>query len=197
MADLPIRTERLILRPWRDGDRDAAWTMAQDEEVMRYLPALDRAGSDAMVDRFMAMQAEHGHTFWVVERRADGAFLGMCGMAPPRNPLVEYEIGWRLARHAWGQGYAQEAARATLDWAWANRAMPAIVAITVAYNRASWTLMERIGMKRAVDEDFEHPSLPQGHPLRPHILYRTGDPHDPDRPQRYDRPVQRHLAAHP
>jgi RimJ/RimL family protein N-acetyltransferase len=176
MADLPIFTERLILRPWEDRDRDAAWAMAQDAEVMRYLPALDREGSDAMVGRFMAMQAEHGHTFWVMERREDGVFLGMCGMAQPRPPLVEYEVGWRLARHAWGQGYAQEAARATLDWAWANREMPAIVAITVMENRASWTLMQRIGMLRQLDEDFEHPSLPEGHPLRPHILYRIGRP---------------------
>jgi RimJ/RimL family protein N-acetyltransferase len=176
MADRPILTDRLILRPWRDSDRDAAWAMAQDAEVMRYLPALDRLGSDAMVDRFMAMQAEHGHTFWVVERRADGAFLGMCGMAQPRDPLVEYEVGWRLARHAWWQGYAQEAAHATLAWAWANRAMATIVAITVKDNRASWSLMERIGMARAVDEDFEHPSLPAGHPLRPHILYRIHRP---------------------
>lgn len=176
MADLPILTDRLILRPWEDRDRDAAWAMALDEAVMRYLPALDRAGSDAMVDRFMAMQAEHGHTFWVVERRADGAFLGMCGMAQPRDPLVEYEVGWRLARHAWGHGYAQEAARATLDWAWANRAMATIVAITVPDNRASWTLMERIGMTRRAEDDFEHPSLPEGHPLRPHILYRIERP---------------------
>jgi RimJ/RimL family protein N-acetyltransferase len=95
---------------------------------------------------------------------ADGAFLGMCGMAQPRDPLVEYEVGWRLARHAWGRGYAQEAARATLDWAWAHRAMPTIVAITVPDNRASWTLMERIGMTRRAEDDFEHPSLPEGHP---------------------------------
>ena len=88
MADLPIVTERLILRPWEDRDRAANWAMAQDEAVMRYLPPLDRAGADAMVDRFTGMQAEHGHTFWVVEGRADGAFLGMCGMAPPRDPLV-------------------------------------------------------------------------------------------------------------
>jgi RimJ/RimL family protein N-acetyltransferase len=176
MADLRIETDRLILRPWQDGDRDANWAMAQDVEVMRYLPALDRAGADAMVDRFMAMQADHGHTFWVVERRADGVFLGMCGMAQPRDPLVEYEVGWRLARDAWGAGYGQEAARATLDWAWANRAMSTIVAITVADNRNSWTLMERIGMIRARGEDFDHPSLPEGHPLRRHILYRIGRP---------------------
>lgn len=176
MAEFRLEAERLILRSWQATDREANWAMAQDEAVMRYLPALDRAGADAMVDRFMAMEAEHGHTFWVMESRADGAFLGMCGMAQPRDPLVEYEIGWRLVRSAWGQGYAQEAARATLAWAWANRAMPSIVAITVPANRASWTLMERIGMARYADEDFEHPSLPEGHPLRPHILYRIGRP---------------------
>lgn len=176
MADVRLETDRLILRSWRDEDREANWALAQDTEVMGYLPALDRAGAEAMVDRFMAMDDEHGHTFWVVERREDGAFLGMCGMAPPRDPLVEFEIGWRLARHAWGQGYAQEAARATLGWAWANRAMPTIVAITVKDNRASWTLMERLGMIRYAAEDFEHPSLPVGHPLRPHVLYRIERP---------------------
>jgi RimJ/RimL family protein N-acetyltransferase len=103
MADFRLETERLILRSWQDSDRDANWAMAQDEAVMRYLPALDRAGADAMVDRFMAMEAENGHTFWTLERREDGAFLGMCGMAPPRDPLVEYEVGWRLVRHAWGR----------------------------------------------------------------------------------------------
>jgi RimJ/RimL family protein N-acetyltransferase len=81
MDNLPIITDRLILRPWHDGDRDAAWAMAQDAEVMRYLPPLTREGSDAMIDRMMAMQAEHGHTFWVMDQRADGAFLGMCGFA--------------------------------------------------------------------------------------------------------------------
>lgn len=176
MAEFRLETERLILRSWQDSDRAASWAMAQDGEVMRYLLTLDRAGADAMVDRFMAMEAEHGHTFWALERRADGAFLGMCGMAPPRPPLVEYEVGWRLMRHAWGQGYAQEAARATLAWAWANRPMPTIVAITVPDNRASWTLMERIGMARAAGEDFEHPSVPEGDPLRLHRLYRIHRP---------------------
>jgi RimJ/RimL family protein N-acetyltransferase len=176
MADFRLETERLILRSWRDSDREPFWAMAQDEEVMRYLPALDRAGADAALARGVAMEAEHGHCFWALERREDGAFLGMCGMAPPRDPLVEYEVGWRLMRHAWGQGYAQEAARATLAWAWAKRPMPTIVAITVPDNRASWTLMERIGMTRAADEDFEHPSLPEGHPLRLHRLYRIHRP---------------------
>ena len=176
VAEFRLETDRLTLREWTDADRDGAWAMAQDPEVMRYLPVLDRAGSDAMVDRMIAMQAAHGHTFWVMERRADGQYIGMCGMSPPREPLVEYEIGWRLARAAWGHGYAQDAARATLDWAWANRDMPTIVAITVADNQRSWGLMARLGMAHHRNEDFEHPSLPPGHPLRPHILYRIHRP---------------------
>ena len=171
-----IATERLILRTWRNSDRDAAYAMACDSEVMRYLPALTRETSDAMIDRMMAMQAEHGHTFWVAERRGDGAFLGMCGMSPAREPLVEYEIGWRLRRAAWGQGYAQEGARATLEWAWANRDMTSIVAITVPANLPSRKVMERIGMAYAPAEDFEHPSLPAGDPLRQHVLYRIHRP---------------------
>lgn len=171
-----IETARLILRPWEDRDRDAAYAMTQDAAVMAYLPALDRAGSDAMVDRMMAMQAEHGHTFWVMERKDTGAMLGMCGFCPPRPPLVEYEIGWRLARAAWGQGYGTEAARATLDWAWAHRTMASIVAITVHANARSRALMERIGMAYAPSEDFDHPSLAPDDPLRPHVLYRIHRP---------------------
>lgn len=176
MADLRIEAERLILRPWRDADRDAAWAMAQDPEVMRYLPPLDRAGSDAMIDRMMAMQTEHGHTFWVMERKGDGALLGMCGFCPPRAPLVEHEIGWRLARAAWGQGYGTEAARATLAWAWAHRPIGSIVAITYRGNLRSRALMQRIGMDHAPAEDFDHPSLVEGDPLRPHVLYRIKRP---------------------
>jgi RimJ/RimL family protein N-acetyltransferase len=169
---LPIITERLILRPWQDRDREPAYAMTQDEEVMRYLPPLDRAGSDAMIGRMMAMQAEHGHTFWALEERATGAFLGMCGFCPPRPPLAEYEIGWRLARAAWGKGFATESARAVLEWAWANRDMASIVAITYRGNRKSRALMERIGMAYMAEEDFEHPALVETDPLRPHVLYR-------------------------
>lgn len=181
MADaLPIITPRLILRPWEDRDRDAAWAMAQDPEVMRYLPPLTREGSDAMIDRMMAMQAEHGHTFWVLERRGerreDGQFLGMCGFCPPRPPLVEYEIGWRLAREAWGQGYGTESARAVLDWAWAHRDMATIVAITTRENTKSRALMGRIGMVHAPHEDFDHPALLETDRLRPHVLYRIARP---------------------
>nr|WP_253950819.1 GNAT family N-acetyltransferase [Novosphingobium sp. SG751A] len=155
--------------PWRRTPKSCATS-----------PPLTREGSDAMIDRMMAMQTEHGHTFWVMERRGerhgDGQFLGMCGFCPPRAPLAEYEIGWRLARAAWGQGFGTESARAVLDWAWAHRTMPTIVAITTRENAKSRALMERIGMAYAPHEDFDHPALLETDRLRPHVLYRIARP---------------------
>ena len=176
MDEFRLETGRLVLRGWRDTDRAPFAALALDPEVMRYLPPLDRAQSDAVVDRMIAMQAGHGHCFWALERREDARLRGFCGVAPPRDPLREHEIGWRLERAAWGQGYAHEAAEATLAWAWRELAVPTIVAITVHDNRRSWSLMKRLGMVRMPDEDFEHPALPAGDPLRPHILYRIHRP---------------------
>ena len=167
-----IETERLILRPRREGDREANWLWMQDDEVMRYLPRQPRAEADERFDKQVALQAAQDHCFWVVERKADGKAIGFCGIVPPRPPLHEYEIGWRLIREAWGLGLATEAARATLAWAWENLAINTIVAITVPANTASWRVMERIGMTRNPADDFDHPDLPEGDRLRPHILYR-------------------------
>jgi len=171
-----IETERLLLRGWRETDRAPFRAMAADDEVMRFLPATSAAEADAAIDRMIATEAEHGHVFWALERKADGAFLGFCGIMPPRPPLHETEIGWRLARHAWGQGYAREAAQASLAWAWANLEVPAVMAMTVAGNVRSWQLMERLGMTRQPDEDFDHPALAEDDPLRPHIVYRIQRP---------------------
>lgn len=171
-----IETVRLIVRPWRDADREPFWQMALDPDVMRYLPPMTRAESEAAVDRMMALQADCGHCFWALERKDDGLFLGFCGILPPRPPVNETEIGWRLARHAWGHGYAREAAEASLAWGWANLQVPAIMAITNSANERSWGLMERLGMTRQPDEDFDHPALAKGDPLRPHILYRIHRP---------------------
>lgn len=171
-----IETERLVLRPWREADREPFWGLGRDPEVMRYLRKLDRAQSDASIDRQMAVQAEHGYCFWPVVRRADGRFLGFCGLMPPRDPLTETEIGWRLARDAWGQGYAREAAEASLAWAWRELDVASVVAITVQDNTRSWGLMERLGMTRNPDDDFDHPALAEGDPLRRHILYRIQRP---------------------
>lgn len=178
-----IETERLIVRPWRDADREPFAAMGQDAEVMRFLgPLMSRAESDAAVDRMMALQAERGHCFWAVERRADGAFLGFCGLkrGPADTPIADdIEIGWRLGRAHWGQGYAREAAAACLDWSWATLNVMSIAAITVQGNSASWGLMERLGMTRRPDEDFDNPNLAPGDPLWRHITYRIARPAAP------------------
>lgn len=171
-----IETERLVLRPWREEDRDPFWAMAQDPEVMRYLPPNTRAEADAGVDRMIAMQREHGYCLWSLERKDDGRFIGFCGLAPPRPPLTETEIGWRLERAAWGQGLACEGAQAGLDFAWRKLEVPTVVAITTVENVRSRRLMERLGMTRHPGEDFEHPDLPEGDPLRPQVLYRIERP---------------------
>ena len=175
-----IETERLILRPWREADVAPFRAMSRDPEVMRYLgPLTDEATSRAGYERMVAIEAEVGFCFWAIERKDAAAFIGFCGLLPGTSPIEgEIEIGWRLARNAWGQGYAREAAAAALDWGWANLDTQSIVAITVPANVRSWGLMERIGMTRVVDGDFDHPNLAAGDPLRRHLLYRIGRPHD-------------------
>jgi RimJ/RimL family protein N-acetyltransferase len=174
-----IETERLLLRPWRNADREPFWAMSCDPEVMRYLPLRTRAESDEDVDRQMAIQAEHGHCLWALERKADRLFLGFCGLQPgPEATPIEgcIEIGWRLRADSWGKGYAREAAQASLRWAWENLDVPEAVAITVPANTRSWGLMVRLGMTRDPAEDFDHPDLAEGDPLRRHVLYRIARP---------------------
>jgi len=122
----------------------------------------------------MGMQEALGHCFWALEERETGKFLGFCGLktAPPGTPIADdIEIGWRLKRAAWGRGYAREAALASLDWGFTNLDCLRIAAITVPANTRSWGLMERLGMTRRTDLDFEHPSLAPGDPLRQHLTY--------------------------
>ena len=171
-----IETERLILRGWREADRDPFFALNSDPAVMEFLPAGTRADSDAAVDRMIETQADHGHCFWAVERKADGAFVGFCGVMPAREPLHEVELGWRLAREAWGHGYATEGARASLAWCWANLDTPTVMASTVPANIRSRRVMEKIGLRYVEGGDFDHPALPEGDPLRRHVLYRTHRP---------------------
>lgn len=174
-----IESERLILREWREADVTPFAAMGRDPEVMAFIgPLLDKAGVCAAIERQRGFQAAHGYCFWAVERRVDGAFLGFCGLKPGAEgtPIEgEVEIGWRLARRAWGQGYAREAAAACLDWGWAQ-AIPRIAAITVPANVRSWGLMERLGMRRLPDQDFAHPALVRGDPLSRHIVYVVDNP---------------------
>ena len=170
-----IETDRLILAEWRDDHRDAIAAINADPVVMRYFVApMTRAETDAQVDRQIASQAANGFCFWAVERKADGVLLGLAGLksGAPDTPIAgDLEIGWRLGRHGWGQGFASEAALAALRHGFANPAVPRIAAITAAGNEKSWRVMERIGMSRDPAGDFEHPAVPVGNPVRRHITY--------------------------
>jgi len=169
-----IETERLVLRGWRPGDHAEFARVTNTPAVMKHLGGVvDPAMFEASEERSIALQAERGHCFWIVERKADGAMLGFCGPKVATLPGTaidgEIEIGWRLREDAWGQGYAQEAARATLDWVWANLDVPRAIAITIPANLPSQKVMQRIGMIRRPDLDFAHPAFPADHPLSAHL----------------------------
>ena len=176
MAVPTIQTERLTLRSFTEADREPFAAMNADPEVMRHFPEpLDRAMSDALVDRILDGWGERGLGLWAVERREDGAFLGFVGLSTPTfdahfTPAVE--IGWRLARDAWGHGYATEAARAGVAYGFETLGLEEIVSFTTKDNVRSRGVMERLGMTRDPADDFDHPGLPAGHPLRRHVLYR-------------------------
>ena len=168
-------TERLILRPWQDRDLDPFAALNADTEVMRFFPAPFTRDETAAYMARVASFAETGFGFQAVEEKASGDLVGVVGMAPvkpemPSAPTVE--IGWRLAKHHWGKGYAQEAARAWLAYGFGTLALPEIVAFTFVGNAPSRRVMERLGMTRDPADDFEHPGIAEGHPLRPHVLYR-------------------------
>lgn len=175
-----IVTERLLLRSWEERDREPYHAIKSDPLVMATLgPLQSREESDATIDLLRLRQAEWGHSFWAVERRADSVLLGYCGLshAPAGTPVAgELEIGWGLGSAHWRQGYAREAATATLPWAWAKTDRDRVVAITTPGNRASWGLMERLGMTRIPGATFDHPALAAGDPLRPHVSYAIARP---------------------
>ncbi|WP_454883734.1 GNAT family N-acetyltransferase [Sphingomonas oryzagri] len=174
-----ISTERLTLRPWRDDDHIPFAAMGRSPAVMEHLGDLmDDEQVAAAIARQQGFQALHGYCFWAIERPEDGTFLGFCGLKPGTvGPIDrEVEIGWRLREDVWGQGYAREAAQASIEWGWANLDTPRIMAITTPANTASWGLMIRLGMIRRPELDFGHPQFEAGHPLYEHIAYEIARP---------------------
>lgn len=172
-----VRTGRLLLRGWRDEDLKVFAAMNADPEVLAYFPSgpLTPAESDALLARFRARWEDDGHAPWAAERLDTGAFIGFIGLATAHfdadfTPAVE--VGWRLARDAWGHGYATEGGRASLAWGFETLGLGEIVSFTTPSNARSRAVMERLGMTRDPGDDFEHPRIPVGHPLRPHVLYR-------------------------
>lgn len=173
---VPLRTDRLVLRRWRPADLAPFAALNADPEVMEHFPStLDRAASDALAAAADAGFDERGFGLWAVEVAATGAFIGFTGLAVPRfeahfTPVVE--VGWRLARPAWGHGYATEAATAALDDAFGRLGLAEVVSFTAVPNARSQAVMRRLGMTHDPGDDFDHPNLPAGHRLRRHVLYR-------------------------
>ena len=170
-----IETERLILRRWRDTDRDPYAAMMADPQVADTLGGvLDRAQVDSSIDRNEAAFDQHGVGRFAIERRADGLFLGHCGLMPIHKslpPAPGLEIGWALAKDAWGDGYASEAARAAIADGFTRVKLAEIVAYTTAGNLRSQAVMARVGLARTPARDFDHPLFEAGHPLCRHMVF--------------------------
>jgi|TARA_R100000049_G_C1955094_1_gene107930 RimJ/RimL family protein N-acetyltransferase len=172
------QTDRLVLRDWREEDWPRFWEGTNTPAVMRWLGGVcdadKRAGAQ---DRLLGYERDHGHTFWAVERNADGAILGFCGLKrcnQAGGPIGMMEVGWRLREDAWGQGYAKEAASASLDLAFERFDADEVVALTVARNTASWGLMVRLGMQRREDLDFPNAEFDSEDPTI--IVYSINQP---------------------
>ncbi|MEU3192715.1 GNAT family N-acetyltransferase [Streptomyces sp. NPDC006992] len=169
-----LLTERLLLRAWQESDLAPWAAMNADPQVREHFPGLlSRAESDASVARFQADLERRGWGWWAVEVRASGEFIGFAGLDPVEEelPVEGVEVGWRLARSAWGYGFATEAGRAAVEFGFASLGLPEIVAITPAANVRSQAVMRRLGMTHDPADDFEDPTVPPG-PLRHSVVHR-------------------------
>lgn len=159
MGSTRIETERLVLRDWREQDWAPFFAGTNTSTVMRWLGGvMDAEKMEWQRVRLEQYAADHGHTFWPVERKQDGMIIGFCGLKlsnQPGGPHGDFEIGWRLRDDAWGQGFAREAAMASLEYAFSVLNAPHVLAFTVTGNTPSWGLMERLGMARRSDLDFD------------------------------------------
>lgn len=176
MAFPSIVTERLFLREWREADVPAFAAINADPVVMEFFPeTYAEERTRRFVARIRERWVELGYGLWAVERKDTGRFIGYIGLWPatfPAHFTPAVEVGWRLAADQWGHGYATEGARAALTYGFETVGLDEIVSFTSALNVRSRRVMERLGMRRDAGGDFEHPSVPEGHPTRAHVLYR-------------------------
>ena len=176
MPDIVASTERLVLRHWRKEDREPFARLNADARVMEFMPGLlSREESDGLVDQIETHFRAHGFGLCAAELRRDHSLIGFVGLAVPAfecsfTPCIE--IGWRLAAGHWGQGLATEGAREMVRYAFEGIGIKALVSFTVPGNVRSRRVMEKLGMTHDPADDFDHPKLPEGHPLRRHVLYR-------------------------
>jgi RimJ/RimL family protein N-acetyltransferase len=176
MEHMQIVSQRLILRPWEDSDRPAFAELSADGEVMAHLmPLATREASDAWIDRQIVHLSTHGFCFWAVESKEAGTFVGAVGLFKVSytahfTPAVE--VGWRISRPFWGQGYAPEAAEGVLRFGFEDLRLQEIVANASAGNTRSQRVMTKLGMSHDAEDDFDHPLIPEDNPLRRQVLYR-------------------------
>jgi RimJ/RimL family protein N-acetyltransferase len=180
MEPVMLRTERLLLRPWRESDRAPFAQQNADPRVMEFFPrAHDRHESDEMAARIAARIESEGYGLWAVEVPDEAEFIGFVGlqMVPFEHHFTPaLEVGWRLGFDHWGHGYATEGARAALAFAHGELGLDEVVAMTAVINVRSRRVMEKLGMTYDPRDDFEVPRIPEGHRLRPHVLYRHRRP---------------------
>jgi RimJ/RimL family protein N-acetyltransferase len=175
----PLRTERLVLRQWRDDDLRPWADMNADPSVREFFPSvLNQQEAADSIAYFRGELAERGWGWWAIEESATGRFAGMTGLDPVDEelPFKGVEAGWRLARWAWGNGYATEAARAVCEYGFTQLHLAEILAIAAIGNVRSHAVMRRLGMTHDPAEDFDDPTVPAG-PLRHSVLYRLRNPH--------------------
>lgn len=171
-----FETERLTLRDWIASDREPFIQMNSDLDVMRNFPRhLSRKESLAFIEKSMTLLAREKYGYWAVEEKSTNEFLGFVALAEVSfqsrfTPCIE--IGWRFKKSAWGKGFASEGARKLLEYGFDSLALNEIVSLTAKVNERSWRVMERIGMLRDFENDFDHPRVAEGSHLRPHVLYR-------------------------
>lgn len=173
---MQLETERLILRRWQDSDLEPFSAITADTEVRRYYPStLTKGETKSLVERIESHFAREGFGLWALVLKSSGEFIGYTGLSKPTfeahfMPCVE--IGWQISRKHWGKGYAPEAARKSLEDGFVRLKLEEIVSFTTTLNAQSIRVMEKLGMQRNPADDYEHPMLPDGHPLKPHVLYR-------------------------
>jgi len=172
-----VRTARLLLREWRDSDREPFAALKADPVVMEHFRGTaTRAESEAMVDAMQVAWNERGYGIWAVEEVGSAPFVGYVGLAAVTFEATftpATEVGWGLAASVWGRGYATEGAQAAFDFGFGREPeLDSIVAFTAVTNGRSARVMERLGMSREPEHDFDHPRVPEGSPVRPHVFYR-------------------------
>ncbi len=181
MAKIILSTERLILRTWEPSDVPLMTAISSDPLVMEHFPAIqDNAATQVLVDHINQHYETFGYAAYAVEIKDTHEFIGFVGLNHPSFEIPNFqpkglpivEIAWRLSSKHWGEGYATEAAKAVLYYAFTELNLPEIISFTVPANTKSRRVMEKIGLNHSEADDFDHPKLEENSPLKRHVLYR-------------------------